>query len=581
MQTPRLLSLLVLALAAPGAAAGTLFVDAGLNTGANDGSSWANAFQGSGGLQDALGVAVSGDDIYVKQGTYLPSQTGLRTDSIRMATGVGIYGGFLGTEATVAERPPIGTAETILSGDLAGNDGSGSLGDNSHHVVRGASAAASAILDGFTITGGNANVGGGNNDRGGGLITGGGAAVTIQSCRFLTNRCTFGGGAVYISNSAPTFTDCTFENNVGGAFGGAFDIAQAGAVQFDRCRFLGNSAARAGALEIFATSGVVVSNSLFTGNTATGGSGGGAIWMGNGGNTRIVNCSVIGNSSPNQQNAGLRVQGGSPTVVSSIFYDNAGPGGSQNAANQIGGTTNVTYCIVEGGFAGVGNSGADPQLVGGGDFTPGAGSPALDAGNNAQVPAGIVLDLGGNPRFVDDPAADTGNGSAPLVDIGAIERQGSTSVGTPYCFGDGTGAACPCNNTGAAGAGCANGSFATGSTLSASGTPSVANDSLVLSAVGTTPSSPGIFFQGDLQVNGGLGTPFGDGLRCAGNPVMRTPAVFADASGNATSTVALASTLGINAGQTKRYQWWYRDAALSLCGNGFNVSNGLEVVWQP
>jgi hypothetical protein len=47
------------------ASAGTLFVDANLATGANDGSSWVDAFQGSGGLQSALALAALGDEIWV------------------------------------------------------------------------------------------------------------------------------------------------------------------------------------------------------------------------------------------------------------------------------------------------------------------------------------------------------------------------------------------------------------------------------------------------------------------------------------------------------------------------------------
>jgi parallel beta-helix repeat protein len=579
MRCSRPAALAALLALAPGALAGVIHVDAGLASGANDGSSWASAFQGQDGLQAALAVAQPGDRIFVAQGLYRPSATGLRTDSFRMASGVEIYGGFTGGETDPAQRPPLGTAPSVLTGDLAGNDGTGVVTDNAYHVVRGAGADASAVLDGFTITSGNAN-GASNNDRGGGLITGGGAAVTIRSCLFVSNRCNFGGGAVYITNSAPSFTDCSFISNQGGSFGGAFDIAQAGAVRFDRCRFTGNQANRAGALEIFATSGVVVSNCLFEGNTATGSGGGGAIWMGSGGNTVLANCTVVGNSATVQAQGGLRVQGGSPTVVNSIFWGNTGPGGAAGATNQIAGTTGVTYSIVQGGLAGAGNLAVDPQLDA--DLAPVAGSPAIDAGNNAGVPAGVVLDLDGGPRLVDDPAtADTGSGAAPVVDLGAFEFGGGATTGTAYCSGDGSGTACPCSNTGAAGHGCANGSFAAGAQLEATGVASVGADSVVLEVTGSTPSSPGLFFQGDSLVNGGAGNVLGDGLLCAGPPIRRTPPRFASASGTVSSNLPLAATLGVQAGQTKRYQWWYRDAAGTPCGNGFNLSNGLEIVWVP
>jgi len=58
------------------------------------------------------------------------------------------------------------------------------------------------------------------------------------------------------------------------------------------------------------------------------------------------------------------------------------------------------------------------------DVRLGAGSPCADAGDNDAVPGGVLHDLDGNPRFVDDPGApDVGHGAPPLVDMGAYERQ--------------------------------------------------------------------------------------------------------------------------------------------------------------
>ena len=150
--------------------------------------------------------------------------------------------------------------------------------------------------------------------------------------------------------------------------------------------------------------------------------------------------------------------------------------------------------------------------------------------------------------------------------------------GTSYCFGDGSGTACPCSNPGATGSGCANGSFAAGCRLSACGEPSVGADALVLVAASSAPGQPGLFFQGDDALGGGL--PFGDGLRCAGVDVVRLEVAFADGEGAASSSVPLAATSGLSPGDLKRYQWWYRDPAGSPCGTGFNLSNGLELEWS-
>ena len=60
-----------------------------------------------------------------------------------------------------------------------------------------------------------------------------------------------------------------------------------------------------------------------------------------------------------------------------------------------------------------------------GDLHLAAGSPCVDAGDNTTVPASLVADLDGNARFHDDPATpDTGNGIAPIVDMGAYEFGG-------------------------------------------------------------------------------------------------------------------------------------------------------------
>ena len=83
---------------------------------------------------------------------------------------------------------------------------------------------------------------------------------------------------------------------------------------------------------------------------------------------------------------------------------------------------------------------------------------------------------------------------------------------TAYCSGDGTATPCPCANSGDAGKGCDN-SFATGGGLLVStGFPSVATDTLVLSVSGVPNTSPGLYFQGETQQNGGLGVPFGDAV---------------------------------------------------------------------
>ena len=157
-------------------------------------------------------------------------------------------------------------------------------------------------------------------------------------------------------------------------------------------------------------------------------------------------------------------------------------------------------------------------------------------------------------------------------------RMGGLPPTAAYCFGDGTGGACPCGNPGRLGEGCAN-STSHGSTLSAVGEPSVGFDSLILVAHHIPTGMSCLFFQGDTPV--GDGVPFGDGLRCVGPPFVRLEVGFELGTGAALTQSPISITGGALPGQTKYYQCWYRDAGASPCGFEFNLSNGVSVVWGP
>jgi hypothetical protein len=147
---------------------------------------------------------------------------------------------------------------------------------------------------------------------------------------------------------------------------------------------------------------------------------------------------------------------------------------------------------------------------------------------------------------------------------------GGANTGNAYCFGDGTGATCPCAAFGGTGEGCLTTS-GTGATLAGSGSATVAADTLALTVTGAPANKPGIFFQGPTQ----LSNPVGDGILCS-NSNLRYGVSFTDASGTASST-----GFGANAtvGQSLNYQFWFRDTA-NTCGSGFNFSNGWTVTWN-
>jgi len=152
-----------------------------------------------------------------------------------------------------------------------------------------------------------------------------------------------------------------------------------------------------------------------------------------------------------------------------------------------------------------------------------------------------------------------------------------------YCFGDGTGIACPCTS-GAPEKGCENSQGTHGALLFALGTSRVSpNDTLVLSASTMTANTTVLFFQGTTQVQ----VVFGDGIRCSGGTVIRlgqraVPVSGALAFGHNVGTDPDVSLAGfVTPGTTYTYQAWYRNAAGYCTANTYNLSNGLSMTWQP
>ena len=266
---------------------------------------------------------------------------------------------------------------------------------------------ASAVLDGFTITGGNADgLSASNQDRGGGMWVNAGAP-TVSHCIFTSNSASEKGGGIRVTNGSPVIDGCTFISNSGGAGGGGIGAGSGSAFTVKNTVFRGNSTVSTGGAGLEAASGVTAVNCVFQNN-----SGNGLLYIIGG---TVINSSFTGNSS-----FGVAFdQDG--TVSNSILW--------ADAIDEVFigfGTISVTYSDVGGsGFSGPGNISANPLFVNpaGNDLRLGSGSSAIDSGNNAAVPGGITIDIAGLPRFFDDLAvADTGSGTPPIVDMGAYER---------------------------------------------------------------------------------------------------------------------------------------------------------------
>ena len=216
-----ILLMLIVVVLCPFAHGKIIYVDADA-TGANDGSSWADAYWC---LQNALADAQSGDEIRLANGIYRPDRqfvrgrsprivaSGDRTATFQLKNGVTIKGGYAGFGEPDPDARDIELYETILSGDLNGDDDPdfANNGENSYHVVTGSGTDETAVLDGFNITSGNAD-GSRPHEQGGGMYNDAGSP-TVINCTFSNNSARQHGGGMDNSYSHPRLTNCTFIGN--------------------------------------------------------------------------------------------------------------------------------------------------------------------------------------------------------------------------------------------------------------------------------------------------------------------------------------------------------------------------------
>ncbi|MBN2588882.1 MAG: right-handed parallel beta-helix repeat-containing protein [Sedimentisphaerales bacterium] len=255
--------------------------------GLNDGSSWENAYVY---LQDALFDANDSEkpvEVYVAQGTYIPypyeDQNNVREASFQLINDVNIIGGFAGISTTNPDERDFELFETILSGDLNGDDvdvndpcdlfGELSRAENCYHVVTGNGNNETAILDGFIITGGNANGRPINKyNYGGGMFNDGGSPLLIN-CTFSKNYAAKNGGGIYNDNGDLNISNCKFIKNYASDSGGGFSNYQ-GDIILTNSIFTENSVgSNTGGGFVNYESNSIVTECTFTGNTARSGGG--------------------------------------------------------------------------------------------------------------------------------------------------------------------------------------------------------------------------------------------------------------------------------------------------------------------
>jgi hypothetical protein len=411
------------------------------------GLTWDDAFES---WEEAVEVAVlpwaGSGEVWFAAGVHLPPPPAggdPRLASFFLVEDLAFYGGFAGHELTREQRDPAFHV-TILSGDLAGNDGPDFAGrsDNAYHVVQAQQVGPTAVLDGFTLRGGNATT----------------APIDHRN-----------GGGILVSHASPTLRNLTIERNQAFWGGGLFIIGPADVTALN-CRFLGNSATSSGGAAAVLNAQPDFANCIMSGNFAA--QGGALVSMQ--ASPTIVSSTIMGNHATNT-GGGLRIIGESatPLIANSILWGNTRTAAyTADEASQVdvfSGTPTLWHSHVQGWtgvLGGPGNSGLDPLVTaapdrGGdawgsgnndffGDLTLQTDSPCIDAGDNNLIPLDLTdadfdgdtaellpIDVAGLPRRVDDPAvADSGAGDAPIVDVGAHERQAVDVTSGACCVPD-------------------------------------------------------------------------------------------------------------------------------------------------
>jgi hypothetical protein len=342
------------------------YVDAAAK-GSKSGASWASAMVC---LQDALKASGPGDSILVAEGLYWPdlggnSRQGDRAAAFWLKTGVAVYGGFPTGGGDWARRNPA-VNRSVLTGDIGVV---GTRDDNSYHVVVADGVDKTAVLDGCVICDGSAS--------------------GIDADKL--------GGGLYNLGGNPLIRNCTFAHNSAGNGGGACLIG--GGASFVNCVFTGNTASSCGG-GLYSEGNTTVVNCTFTANQG--------MWRGGGvfnarGSLSVANCILWGNGRQFRST-----------------YDEWAQASSDSELM-------IDCCCVQGWTGSMGGQsclGGDPLFVNaaGADGTVGTldddlrlrdGSPCIDAGDAAAVPAGVSMDLQGRPRFHN------------AVDMGAYEFDGA------------------------------------------------------------------------------------------------------------------------------------------------------------
>lgn len=312
----------LIVIAAPSAKAAVIYVDSSA-TGTNNGQSWTNAYTD---LQSGLLSALPMDSLWVAKGTYYPTSGSARNVFFTMVDSVKLLGGFAGTEVSACERDWIANP-TILSADIGIQ---GDSTDNSYHVVYAWQVYEEALLDGFVLRDGNADVSSSHYNNGGGLHMEE-SEFPVRNCLFRYNSAINAGGGLYMNqNQQFLIEDCIFEYNFCPNGGGMYANWAVG--RMSRCTFRYNKAGNGAGGLMSSVGGFNFYDCIFHDNLVTQGAGGGLRLTGWSGN--MINCRFERNTS-RVEGGGMAVYVGHGNIEKTTFLNNVTT--LQNASSAGGG----------------------------------------------------------------------------------------------------------------------------------------------------------------------------------------------------------------------------------------------------
>ena len=383
------------------AAGKVIYVDDDVPPGGN-GQNWTRAYQF---LQDALTDANSSGkpvEIRIARGVYTPDSnsaepngSGNRKATFQLQKGVILKGGYAGFYGPEPNSRDIVWYESVLSGDLKGNDREVSdpcdllndpcRAENSYHVVNGKFTDPNVVINGFTITGGNANGSFHELEGWGGGMYNLQGSPTLVNCTFIGNSSRLGGGLYNYTRTKLTLTNCTFTGNSAANRGGGMYNNEHSKVKLTNCRFIGNWARTGGGMGSGVVSYATVTNCIFTGNRAELWGGGmyntteltlaNSVFSGNSARSRgggmhyaatkkstVTNCTFIGNAA--RYGGGIYMESSSGlTLTNCILWANEAADEPEiYFKGQVSGGL-VKYTAIRGGWLGDDNIDADPRFV--------------------------------------------------------------------------------------------------------------------------------------------------------------------------------------------------------------------------